>query len=110
MLKLAEKKCLPCDKNIPGLKKEAYSKYLSQIKNWEIIDDKKLVKKFKFKNFAQALEFVNKVGAIAESENHHPNISLYGWNKVKITLWTHAISGLTTNDFTLAAKIDVLLL
>lgn len=106
MTDLSSQKCVPCEGGTPPLVPSEYSKYLSQIKKWEVVEDKKIEKKFKFKDFAQALEFVNKVGAIAESENHHPNIYLYGWNKVKITLTTHALNGLSPNDFILASKID----
>lgn len=78
------------------------------VKDWEISEDAKFIsKKFKFKNFADALDFVNKVGAIAESEGHHPDIEL-GWGKVKIVLTTHAIGGLSQNDFIVAAKINAI--
>lgn len=106
MKNLATQKCVPCEGGAPPLKREEFEKYLSQVKDWEVVDDKKIEKRFKFKNFKQALEFVNKIGAIAESENHHPNIYLYGWNKVKVTLFTHAIDGLSKNDFIMASKID----
>lgn len=75
---------------------------------WEVVEEKKLIRTFTFKDFKQALAFVNKVGAIAEEEGHHPNIFLFGWNKVKITLTTHVIGGLSVNDFILASKINVL--
>lgn len=82
--------------------------YKPQIPDWNVIDDKKLEREFKFKDFSEALEFVNKVGEIAELDDHHPDINLYNWNKVTITLWTHKIKGLFLNDFILAAKIDEL--
>lgn len=103
---LSSQKCVPCEGGMPALTSSEYSEYLSQIKDWEVLEEKKLEKKFKFKDFAQALEFVNKVGKVAENENHHPNIYLYAWNKVKITLFTHAIGGLSKNDFIMASKID----
>lgn len=106
MNKLFEQKCVPCEGGTLPLTGDEIKKYLSQIDGWELLEEKKIEKKFKFKDFAKALEFVNKVGAIAEKENHHPNIYLFGWNKVKITLFTHAIGGLSINDFILAAKID----
>lgn len=88
------------------LKRGEFNQYLSQVETWEVAEDKRLEKKFKLKNFKQALEFVNKVGSLAEEEGHHPNIYLFGWNKVKITLTTHVIGGLSLNDFILASKID----
>ena len=106
MTELRDERCVPCKGGMPALNPQQYLKYLSQIKEWQLVDDVKIEKKFKFKNFKEALAFVNKVGKIAEEENHHPNIYLYGWNKVKITLTTHAIHGLSKNDFILAAKID----
>lgn len=90
------------------MKKGEYEPLLKQVKDWEVVEEVKIVKQFKFKNFKEALAFVNKVGELAESENHHPNIFLYGWSKVKITLTTHALKGLSENDFILAAKIDAL--
>lgn len=80
--------------------------YLEEVKNWELQDDnKKIEKKFKFENFKTALDFVNQIGRIAEEEGHHPDIEL-GWGKVKVKLTTHAIGGLSVNDFILAAKIN----
>ncbi|HVS79824.1 MAG TPA: 4a-hydroxytetrahydrobiopterin dehydratase [Candidatus Paceibacterota bacterium] len=75
---------------------------------WKLVDNKEIRKEFAFKDFPEALAFVNKVGAIAETEGHHPNIFLHDWNKVDLTLSTHAIGGLSENDFILAAKIDTL--
>ena len=77
----------------------------NELTGWSVTDGKVLEKDFKFKDFQEALDFVNKVGKIAEEENHHPDINLYGWNKVKISLSTHAIGGLSENDFILALKI-----
>lgn len=91
----------------PMTRKE-FEQYLTVVKDWIVIEEKKIEKDYKFKNFKEALAFVNKVGEIAESENHHPNIFLYGWNKVKLTLTTHAIKGLSQNDFIMAAKINAL--
>lgn len=78
-----------------------------QVHEWEIVDFHELKRRFKFKDFAEALGFVNKVGALAESEGHHPDIKL-GWGYVEITTVTHAIDGLSENDFILAAKVDKL--
>lgn len=87
---------------------QEFTPHLVQIKNWNVVDGKQIQKDFKFKDFKEALAFVNKVGDIAEAEGHHPDISIYSWNKVKIELSTHSIGGLSLNDFILAAKIDQL--
>lgn len=82
--------------------------YHARVPEWEVVDDKKIVRTLKFKDFAAALAFVNRAGAIAEEQGHHPDMDLHGWNKVTVTLWTHAIGGLSVNDFIMAAKIDTL--
>jgi 4a-hydroxytetrahydrobiopterin dehydratase len=89
----------------PYSRKE-YMHHLKKIKGWKVLADKILEKEFKFKNFKEALKFINKVGEIAEKNRHHPNILLYNFNKVRITLYTHAIDGLSLNDFIFASKID----
>ena len=73
--------------------------------NWNVIEEHHLEKEFKFKNFRDALDFTNKVGEIAEQQGHHPDIYL-AWGKVRVTIWTHKVEGLTESDFVLAAKID----
>ncbi len=78
-----------------------------QVPLWSVKDNHEISRRFKFKNFAEALAFVNKVGTLAESEGHHPDIS-FGWGYVTITLSTHAVDGLSENDFILAAKIDLI--
>jgi 4a-hydroxytetrahydrobiopterin dehydratase len=104
---LKSKKCVPCEGGVKPLTPDEYGAYLrSELKGWGDVDQKKIEKDYKFKNFKEALGFVDKVGALAESEGHHPDIFLHGWNKVKITLSTHAIGGLSENDFILASKID----
>ena len=90
------------------LTRAQFEKYLPQVPTWTVVEDKRIEKESKFKDFKEALAFVNKVGVIAESENHHPDINLHNWNKVKITLSTHAIKGLSDNDFIMAAKIETL--
>ncbi len=102
---LAHKKCEPC-KGIPPLSRAQVEPLLKQINNWSVLNDQKIEREFKFKNFKQALEFVNKLGVIAEEQQHHPDILLYSWNKVKVTYWTHDIGGLSMNDFIMAAKTD----
>ncbi len=83
-------------------------KYQNELPDWSMVDDKKIEREFKFKNFKEALAFVNQVGGIAEGMNHHPNIYLHGWNKVKLTLTTFATGGLSSNDFLEAKKINEL--
>lgn len=106
MENLSEKRCVPCEGGIDPLTRDQFEVYLEQLPRWAVIDDKSIEREFKFKDFVAALEWVNKVGDIAEEEGHHPDILIYGWNKVKITLWTHAIGGLSINDFVVASKID----
>jgi 4a-hydroxytetrahydrobiopterin dehydratase len=105
---LAGKQCVPCKGGVEPLKGQALSDLVKQLKDgWQVVDDRHLEKEYKFKNFKQALEFVNKVGEIAESQGHHPDIFL-AWGKVKLMLWTHKIGGLHENDFILAAKADAI--
>jgi 4a-hydroxytetrahydrobiopterin dehydratase len=107
---LKQKKCVPCEGGVKPLNYDEYSEFLrKELKGWTDIDEKRIVKEYKFKNFKEALSFVNKVGELAESEGHHPDINLHNWNKVKITLTTHAIGGLSENDFIIASKIDNIL-
>ena len=104
--KLSDKKCTSCQGGIAPLTPEQIKPFLQQLPDgWEVIDNKKLVRTFKFKNFIKALAFVNKVGQIAEEQSHHPDIS-FTWGKAKIEIWTHKINGLHENDFILAAKIS----
>lgn len=103
---LTQKHCVPCEGGVEPFDKEKINAYTPALPQWSVKDDKAIEREFKFKNFREALTFVNNVGTIAEDENHHPDISLHGWNKVKLTLSTHAIGGLSENDFILAAKID----
>ena len=105
---LASKKCVACEAGTPPLDETQVTKYKLQIDTSWNVTEKLLSRDFKFKDFKEALDFINKVGAIAEEEGHHPDIHLTSYNKVKIELFTHAISGLSENDFILAAKIDQL--
>ncbi len=105
MSNLAEKDCIPCKGGIPPLSPDQIKPLLAQLNGWEVIDDHHLTRIFTFPDFAQALDYVNKIGAVAEKENHHPDIAL-GWGKVRVDIWTHKINGLTESDFILAAKID----
>ena len=109
MIDLKEKKCLPCEGGIPQLDLSEIHKYQKKIDGWDVKSNKNkiyfLEKNFKFKNFLDSQNFINKVGEISEKENHHPDIS-FGWGYAKIVVTTHAIEGLSENDFILAAKID----
>lgn len=108
MSKLAEKECVPCRGGVPALKGKALISLQQQLANqWQVVKRHHLEKEFRFKNFRQALDFTNKVGELAEQVGHHPDIYL-AWGKVKITIWTHKVDGLTESDFVLAAKIDQL--
>jgi len=101
---LTQKKCKPCEGGVPPLTEEQTNDLLKQIPSWTIKDGH-VFKQFKFKDFKEAMAFVNKVADIAEQENHHPDITI-SYSKVSIGLWTHAINGLSENDFILPAKID----
>ena len=103
---LSQKRCIPCEGGTPPLSRVEAEELLKQVVGWNMSEDgKKISKTFKFKNFMQALDFTNKIGAIAEEEGHHPDIDLH-WGRVGVTLSTHSIKGLSENDFILAAKID----
>lgn len=102
------KKCVPCEGGVDPLKGEKLQALLPAIPDWQVYNEERIEKDFTFKNFKEALSFVNKVGELAESEGHHPDIFLHNWKKVKITLMTHAIKGLSENDFIMAVKIDQL--
>jgi len=105
---LRNKKCVPCEGGVKPLTPGEYGAFLErELVGWSVRGEKVLEKEFKFKDFMEALGFVNKVGETAESEGHHPDILLHGWNKVKLMLSTHAIGGLSENDFILASKVDV---
>jgi len=88
-----------------GLTNEEIQEQLKQVDDWEVVDNKKISKEFKFKNFKEALDFTNKVGEVAEENQHHPDIYLT-WGKVSIDVTTHSIDGLSENDFKLAKQID----
>lgn len=103
---LAKKSCIPCRGGVPPLKGKELTTLLDTLGNqWQVIDEHHLEKEFTFKNFRAALNFTNQIGEVAEVEGHHPDIYL-GWGKVKITMWTHKINGLTESDFIYAAKAD----
>ena len=109
MSELAKKKCIPCSGDVPALKGDEITKLKKELKNWEVkqtIDGHNcLSKNIKFDNFLESLNFINKVSKVAEEENHHPDLK-FGWGYADITIFTHAIKGLSEGDFVLAAKID----
>ena len=108
MTALADKTCIPCRGGVPSLKgKELRAIYdqLPEHSQWNVVNEHHIVRSYKFPDFKTALAFVNRVGALAEEQGHHPDI-LLAWGKVEITTWTHAVNGLTESDFILAAKID----
>lgn len=103
---LCDLKCAPCRGSIPPLTRDQLAPLLAQVPEWTLAEDALSISRaWKFKDFKQAQEFVNKVGAVAEAEGHHPDIE-FGWGYVRLKLWTHAIKGLHENDFILAAKVD----
>ena len=108
MTSLADKTCVPCRGGTPALKGSALSDFRQQVPEWQVVDEHHLIRAYKFPDFRSALAFVNKVGELAEEQGHHPDI-LLAWGKVEITIWTHAVNGLTESDFILAAKIQRLL-
>ena len=109
MNKLANKKCVACEGDIPSFDKSEIHKYLKKVDGWDVKNDNEgsfyLIKDFKFINFVESQNFVNKISKIAEKENHHPDIS-FGWGYCNVKIFTHAIKGLAESDFILAAKID----
>jgi len=103
---LASRECVPCRGGVPPLAGRELETLHGQLGNgWKVIDGHHLSKEFAFKNFADALAFVNRVGEVAEAQNHHPDVYL-AWGKVRVEVWTHKINGLTESDFIFAAKAD----
>ncbi len=104
-MELSEKTCVPCRGNVPPLTVEEIRPLAAVVKDWTVIENHHIEKQVDFADFKAALEFVNRVGALAEEQGHHPDIYL-AWGKVGVSIWTHKIDGLTESDFVLAAKID----
>lgn len=102
---LTQQKCVPCEGGVPPLTAEEISVYTLQVPQWHVIENHHIVREWKFADFATALAAVHAIGAIAEAEGHHPDIR-FGWGYLEVTLYTHAINGLFSNDFIVAAKID----
>lgn len=101
---LSSKHCVPCEGGVPPLTDAEIAPLLAQLDGWKLADGH-LKKSYTFPDFVQALAFVNRAGAVAESEGHHPDLMLT-WGRVDVDLWTHAVKGLTENDFILAARLD----
>jgi 4a-hydroxytetrahydrobiopterin dehydratase len=104
-MSLAQKHCVPCRGGVPPLKGAELETLKAQVTGWEVVDEHHLSKTYTFPDFQKALDFVNRAGAIAEEEGHHPDLYL-SWGKARVEIWTHKINGLTESDFILAAKID----
>jgi len=108
MSDLAQKECVPCKGGVPPLKGGELAQLSGQLAaGWRVVNEHHLEREFKFPDFRQALAFTNRVGQLAESQKHHPDIYL-AWGQVKLSLWTHKIDGLTESDFVFAAKVDQL--
>jgi 4a-hydroxytetrahydrobiopterin dehydratase len=106
---LTRKHCKPCEGGVPPLAPDTVKQYLAAVPNWKLsADGRRIRRDYKIKDFATALDFFRRVGQIAEAEDHHPDLHLTGYRNVAIELSTHAVGGLTENDFILAAKIDQL--
>lgn len=107
---LLNKKCVPCEGGVAPLTQEEAKPYLEAVPGWALSqDNKKIWREIVMKDFVGAVAFIDQLAKVAESEGHHPDIHLTGWNHLKIELWTHAIGGLSVNDFIIAAKANQLL-
>jgi 4a-hydroxytetrahydrobiopterin dehydratase len=104
-MSLADRSCVPCRGGVPPLTAAEIAPLLGQLDAWTVVDRHHLEKTYRVKNFARALELVNRIGAIAEEQNHHPDLTL-AWGRVGVQIWTHKIKGLTESDFVFAAKCD----
>ena len=105
MAGLSEKTCIPCRGGVPPLTTDEIRPLHAEVKDWAVVNDHHIEREFKFPDFKRALDFVNKVGNIAEEQGHHPDIYL-AWGKVQVKVWTHKIDGLTESDFILGARAD----
>jgi 4a-hydroxytetrahydrobiopterin dehydratase len=105
MDELANKTCVPCRGGTPPLEGEELEVLARQVPEWEVVEGHHLKRRFRFKDFRGALDFVNRVGELAEEQAHHPDVE-FGWGRAVITIFTHKIDGLTESDFVLAAKIN----
>lgn len=104
---LQSKKCVPCEGGVPKLSPEEAATLLEHVPGWKLVENgDRIRREWRARNFLAAIDFFNKVAELAESEGHHPDLHLVGYRNVAIEVWTHAIGGLSENDFILAAKID----
>ncbi|MCL5743987.1 MAG: 4a-hydroxytetrahydrobiopterin dehydratase [Acidobacteria bacterium] len=103
---LAARSCVPCREGVPALRGEALLRLAQQIPDWDVVEEHPLLRSFNFPDFKTALDFVNRAGAIAEAEGHHPDL-LLSWGRVEAKIYTHKINGLSESDFILAAKLDL---
>ncbi len=109
MSDLAAKQCVPCRGGVPPLAGDELAALHARLgRDWEVVDGHHLERTYRFDDFRQALDFTVRVGEMAEDQDHHPDIFL-AWGRVKVTIWTHKIDGLTESDFVFAAKADALL-
>jgi 4a-hydroxytetrahydrobiopterin dehydratase len=106
---LSHKHCVPCEGGTLPLSHEQSEELLQEVSDWHLEEDKEIIKTYEFKDFREAMDFMNEVAHIAEKEGHHPDIKLHDYKKVDVRISTHAIGGLSENDFILAAKVDELL-
>ena len=107
MSDLAKKDCIPCKGGVPPLKEQELTELLERLGGgWRVVDEHHLEKEYRFRDFRTALAFTNRVGELAEAQGHHPDIYL-AWGKVRLTIWTHKINGLTESDFIFAARADM---
>jgi 4a-hydroxytetrahydrobiopterin dehydratase len=102
---LASRECVPCRGGVPPMTGPEIESFIKQLDGWEVVEAHHLRKAFEFKNFREALAFVNSIGELSEEQGHHPDI-FFGWGHAEVSIWTHKIDGLTESDFILAAKID----
>lgn len=107
MSELTKMSCEACRGDVPALKPEMIAELANQLDGWAVVEGQRLTKSFAFHDFAQPLAVLNHIAELAEQEGHHPDLHL-SWGKLDVELWTHAVHGLTTNDFIIAAKIDAL--
>jgi len=106
---LARKRCTPCEGGTPALSRDEAERLAQSVPGWSLSPDaRRISRSWTVKNFMAGIDFFNKVAALAEAEGHHPDLHLEGYRNLSIAIWTHAASGLTENDFILAAKIDEL--
>ena len=107
-MKLERMKCKPCEGGTKKMQMSAARRYMTMVPGWGLRKGK-ILRELKFRNFKEAVRFTNRVAVVAEREGHHPDISIYSWNRMRLELSTHAIGGLSQNDFILAAKINRML-